>query len=111
MLCCKFVKKSDVNTADEYLLQFCRNFEALCGADACTPNMHLHLHLKESLLDYGPVYAFWLFTFERLNGTLGSYSTNNKNIEIQIMHKFLNHQKAKDLDFPQEYIVSVMNIY
>ena len=103
MLCCKFIKKSDVITADQYLLQFCRNLEALHGADVCTPNMHLHLHLKESLLDYGPVYAFWLFTFERLNGTLGSYSTNNKNIEIQIMRKFLNHQKAKDLHFPQEY--------
>lgn len=103
MLCCKFIKKSDVNIADQYLLQFCRNFEALCGADACTPNMHLHLHLKESLLDYGPVYAFWLFTFERLNGTLGSYSTNNINIEVQIMRKFLNHQKAKDMNFPQEY--------
>ena len=103
MLCCKFIKKSDVSTADQYLQQFCRNFEALYGEDACTPNMHLHLHLKESLLDYGPVYAFWLFTFERLNGTLGSYSTNNKNVEIQIMRKFLNHQKAKDLHFPQEY--------
>ena len=103
MLCCKFIKKSDVSTADQYLQQFCRNFEALYGEDACTPNMHLHLHLKESLLDYGPVYAFWLFTFERLNGTLGSYSTNNKNIEIQIMRKFLNHQKAKDLHFPQEH--------
>ena len=111
MLCCKFIKKSDVNIADQYLLQFCRNFEALCGADACTPNMHLHLHLKESLLDYGPVYAFRLFTFERLNGTLGSYSTNNINIEVQIMRKFLNHQKAKDMNFPQEYSTSFVISY
>lgn len=35
MLCCKFIKKSDVNMADQYLLQFCWNFESLCGADAC----------------------------------------------------------------------------
>lgn len=32
--------------------------------------MHLHLHLKESLLDYGPVYAFWLFAFEQNTGSL-----------------------------------------
>ena len=67
ILCCKLIKKSDVYTADKYLLQFCRNFAALTslfGSEACTPNMHLHLHLKDSILDYGPVYAFWLFSFE-----------------------------------------------
>lgn len=70
----------------------------------CTPNMHLHLHLKESLLDYGPIYAFWLFSFERFNGLLGAYSTNKRNIEIQLMRKFINQQKVKDLKFPEEYM-------
>lgn len=78
-------KKLDVQTADQYLLHFCRSFQALYGPEACTPNMHLHLHLKESLLDYGPVYAFWLFAFERFNGILRAYSTNNKGIEVQLM--------------------------
>ena len=65
--------------------------------------MHLHLHLKDSILDYGPVYAFWLFSFERFNGVLGNYTTNNKNIEVQLMRKFINQQKAKDICFPKEY--------
>ena len=65
--------------------------------------MHLHLHLKDSLLDYGPVYAFWLFAFERCNGILGNYATNNKNIEVQLMRKFINQQKAKEIHFPKEY--------
>ena len=103
ILCCKLIKKSDVYAADQYLHQFCRNFAALCGAEACTPNMHLHLHLKGSILDYGPVYAFWLYSFERFNGVLGNYSTNNKNIEVQLMRKFINQQKAKDIHFPEEY--------
>ena len=103
ILCTKLVKKSDVHTADQYLHQFCRTFAALCGAEACTPNLHLHLHLKDSLLDYGPVYAFWLFSFERFNGVLGNYYTNNKNIEVQLMRKFINQQKAKDVHFPEEY--------
>ena len=103
LLCCKLIKKSEIVTADQYLLQFCRNFEALHGVEVCTPNMHLHLHLKESLLDYGPIYAFWLFSFERFNGLLGTYSTNKRNIEIQLMRKFINQQKVKDLKFPEEH--------
>ena len=104
LLCCKLIKKSEVVTADQYLLQFCRNFAALHGVEVCTPNMHLHLHLKESSLDYGPIYAFWLFSFERFNGILGAYSTNKRNIEVQLMRKFINQQKVKDLKFPEEYV-------
>lgn len=92
-----------MHVADKYLLQFCRTFGALFGSEACTPNMHLHLHLKDSILDYGPVYAFWLFSFERYNGVLGNYTTNNKNIEVQLMRKFINQQKAKDIHFPKDY--------
>lgn len=53
-------------------------------------NLHLHAHLKESILDYGPVYSFWLFAFERLNGILGSYHTNCHDISLQLMRKFLS---------------------
>ena len=37
-------------------------------------------------------------------GLLGTYSTNKRNIEIQLMRKFINQQKVKDLKFPEEYI-------
>ena len=84
-------------------IKFCHNVAALCGAEACTPNLHLHLHLKDSLLDYGPVYALWLYSFERFNSVLGNYSINNKNIEVQLMRKFINQQKAKDIHFPEKY--------
>jgi len=53
---------------------------------------HLHLHLKESFLDYGPPHAFWCFAFERYNGILGSYHTNKKSVESQFMKKFLTNQ-------------------
>ena len=104
ILCSKVIKKCDVLTADQYLLQFCRKFKELYGAESCIPNMHLHLHLKDSLLDYSPVYSFWLFAFEHFNGVLGAYSTNKKNIEVQIMRKFINQQKAKDLHLPDEFV-------
>jgi len=86
------LKINDVNCADVYLLQFCKAFEQLYGGQLCTPNMHLHLHIKDCLLDYGPSHAFWTFSFERFNGLLGSFHTNKRAIEKQIMRKFTNAQ-------------------
>ena len=48
----------------------------LYGNRAITPNMHLHCHIAECVKDFGPIYGFWLFSFERYNGILGSYPTN-----------------------------------
>ena len=70
-------------------LPFCNRFEQLYGKNAVTPNMHLHCHLSKCLEDFGSVYGFWLFSFEKkYNGILGNYSTNNRSIEIQLMRKF-----------------------
>lgn len=80
LLCKKVITKEECTNADEKLMSFCRTFERLCGRDKCTPNMHLHGHIKECILDYGPVYGFWCFSFERYNGMLGDYHTNNVNI-------------------------------
>ena len=92
MLCKPKLKKDNKIAADMYLLQFCRKFEFLYGKDNCTPSMHLHLHLKECLLDYGPAHAFWCFGFERYNGIMGSYHTNQKAVECQFIKKFLKNQ-------------------
>ena len=87
--CCligqRVLKKTDVDTADALLKKFCTKFEKLYGAENCTPNLYLHLHLKDCLMAFGPPHAFWCFVFERCNGILGSLHTNNKSIEIQVM--------------------------
>ena len=57
----------------DLLVKFCIEFETLYGIEKVTPNMHMHTHLVECIMDYGPVYAFWLFSFERYNGILGNY--------------------------------------
>lgn len=92
ILCQRIIKKSDVETADLLLLSFCKKVEHLYGKESCTPNLHLHLHLKQCILDYGPSHTFWCYSFERFNGLLGSYHTNKKIIEVQIMRKFVNSQ-------------------
>ncbi|OAD67788.1 hypothetical protein PHYBLDRAFT_150882 [Phycomyces blakesleeanus NRRL 1555(-)] len=43
-------------------------------------NMHLHLHLRESMLDFSPVYAFWMYSLERYNDKLKkNFKTNCRN--------------------------------
>ena len=79
---------NDIQLADTLLQNFCNKIELLYGQSAVTPNMHMHGHLKEVVEDYGPLHAFWLFSFERFNGILGKYPNNNKSIEVQIMSKF-----------------------
>lgn len=55
------IRQSNLTTADLLLLQFCRDFCRLYGDISCTFNMHLHLHLKQTLLDFGPPHASWCF--------------------------------------------------
>ena len=116
LLACKSLGKrvltvDDIELGDRYLMEFCKAFEELYGKDLVTPNIHLHGHLKECLLDYGPFHAFWCFSFERFNGILGSYHTNNRSIEIQLMRRFLMQAKVKDLKYPDMYLDSFMEFF
>ena len=58
------ISQADVAEADEKLLEFCKLFEILYENEYCTPNMHLHAHVKDCILDFGPISAFWAFPFE-----------------------------------------------
>ena len=91
----------DLNKADMLLLKFCRQFEELYGKNSVRINMHLHCHLKECIEDYGPVYSFWCFAFERYNGVLGSIATNNRSFEIQL--KFMSEQFVSNVELPREF--------
>ena len=64
-LCSMHVSQADVIKSDELLVNICKKFEELYGKDQCTPNMHMHCHLKECILDVGPLHSFWCFSFER----------------------------------------------
>ena len=97
LLITRIITKDSVKEADQYLVLFCKKFQRLYGNAHCTPNMHLHLHLKYCLLDYGPVHGFWCFPFERFYGILGVYPTNNLNVEVQMMNRFIRHQTVKRL--------------
>ena len=55
------------------------------GPHLISSNIHLSLHIKQCCLDYGPSYAYWCYSFERMNGLLGTYPTSNQSIEPELM--------------------------
>ena len=85
----KCLSTNDISVADKFLLLFCRRIQILYGEDVVTPNMHMHAHLADCILDFGPMSSFWLFSFERFNGILGDQPTNNRSIEVQLMKRFM----------------------
>ena len=97
------ITKDDIELADEYLLKFCEEFQRIYGKEKCSPNMHLHNHLKDCVLDYGPVSSFWAFPFERFNRLLESFSKNWMKPEEQILQKLVNLQAMKTT--PPEFSV------
>ncbi|CAH1232939.1 Hypp536 [Branchiostoma lanceolatum] len=99
----RVVTKRSIELACKLLVEFCKKFESLYGADRVTPNMHLHAHLKDCMEDFGPVYSFWLFSFERLNGILGDQPNNNREVELQIMRKFDKERHLLDVGEPTHF--------
>ena len=104
LLCSRQITLQEVDKADALLMEFCERFAVLYnGKENYTINLHLHGHLKDCILDFGPVYSFWLFAFERLNGILGSYQTNCHDISLQLMRHFMSSTLHGVHNWPDEY--------
>lgn len=76
ILCKKELTQDDITVVDALLLHFCERVRCIYGSSTITPNMHLHAHLAMCVRQYGPLHGFWLFSFERCNGVLGSQPHN-----------------------------------
>ena len=87
----------EIDQAHDLMCRFFEAAEQLYGSRFLTINSHLHLHLSSCYKDYGPCYGYWLFSFERYNGLLGKYHTNQLSIEIQLMRQFVNDMHVRCL--------------
>ena len=73
LLVSKIITEDDLNEAQERLKDMAYLIENAYGPEFITSNIHLALHISDCCCDYGPIYSFWLFPFERLNGYIGKY--------------------------------------
>ena len=71
LLVCRIIDHSMLNEAHQRLLNVVKLIEENYGPERITPNLHLCLHIADCCRDYGPLYSFWCFSFERINGILG----------------------------------------
>ena len=87
------IDQADIDKAHSFFLKFLVGCEKLYSK--ITVNQHLQVHLKEAMEDFSTPYAFWLFSFERCNGYLGSFNHNNRNIELTFMKRFWEASRLK----------------
>ena len=105
LICGREISSIELTKANLLLLKFCKKVQHLYGNLAITPNMHLHGHIVECVKDYGPIYTFWLFSFERYNGILGNYPTNKRNTSEQLMRRFIREASSEMF---QEHFVKTL---
>ena len=80
LLAARFITEDDLKEAQERLKDMAHLIENTYGPEFITSNIHLALHIPDCCRDYGPIYSYWLFPFERLNGYIGKVLT---------LHRFL----------------------
>ena len=71
LLVCRIIDDNILREAQFRLLQVARLIETHYGPEMISPNIHLSLYITECYHDYGPLYSFWCYLFERMNGLLG----------------------------------------
>ncbi|KAI9326478.1 hypothetical protein BD770DRAFT_450006 [Pilaira anomala] len=64
-------------------------------------NMHFHLHLRDTLLDYGPGPSSWVFNFERYNCDIKNIRTNRKDC-VEYVFEAIHENCLKEL-LAEEY--------
>ncbi|OAD68816.1 C2H2-type zinc finger transcription factor [Phycomyces blakesleeanus NRRL 1555(-)] len=89
---------SDIDDGHKFFQEFCTECQRIYTPTILTCNMHLHLHLRETICDFGPVYGYWLFRFERYNGLLKNVNTNRKDsFEVTYMNSFVQDTFKGDI--------------
>ena len=56
LLLSRIISRADILMAQQYLLTFCKTFQQIYRDEACTPNVHLHMHLSACLLAAFSIY-------------------------------------------------------
>ena len=94
------VTKADIEVGYQLLVKFVKQVQAVYGPDVVTPNMHMSMHIRNDMLNYGSLYATWLFAFERCNFVMGCTKTNKKNIEVQLMRSVEKYKQLVSMTKP-----------
>jgi len=88
MLLSKSLSPHELDTAENYLNMFVREFEVLYGIELMTYNIHLLQHAASSVRDWGPLWGYSNFMFESNNGFLLDLFSGTQGVTVQICNTF-----------------------
>jgi hypothetical protein len=71
------VSLDKINLIKTLTYDFCTSLNELFDGTCIFTNQHMHIHLHQQYLDFGPSHVWQLFALERMNGTLGQLPNNN----------------------------------
>ncbi|EXX67293.1 hypothetical protein RirG_115720 [Rhizophagus irregularis DAOM 197198w] len=97
LLVSQIIDEEKLNEAHNRLLKVARLIENNYGPEMVTPNIYLSLHLSECCRDYGPVYSFWCYFFERMNEILGSLPNSHRQIEPELLCIIMQNLRLNEL--------------
>lgn len=81
----------DLVKCESIMQKFVKQYQDLYGEKYMVYNVHLLLHLVESVRNFGPLWGFSLFPYENLNGFLKGFVKGPKEPLIQMNIKYLIH--------------------
>ncbi|KAH7918969.1 hypothetical protein BV22DRAFT_1051386 [Leucogyrophana mollusca] len=73
-----------IEIVEAYFQYYMKTVVDIFGTACLVANNHLSFHLAECMRGFGPVHGWWAFPFERFNGILQRYNTNQKLGEIEL---------------------------
>ena len=60
----RFIIDDDLKEVQERLEDIVHFIKNTYGPEFITSNIYLALHISDCCCDYGPIYSYWLFSFE-----------------------------------------------
>src|ERR1043165_3503055 len=91
----RIVKQSDIDEAHNRLINMTKLIKQYYDPTLISSNIHLLLHIRQCCLDYGSLYTYWCYFFERINGLLDSYPTSNWSIEPELMRILIKNAQVE----------------
>ncbi|KAG1888658.1 hypothetical protein F4604DRAFT_1877216 [Suillus subluteus] len=81
------ISMSQARVGQSFILRYC--LESLQLRIPLTINHHASMHISKMIQKVGPVYAWWLFAFERFNGMLERLTLMRNWVQTHLIYEYL----------------------
>jgi len=92
LLCKDTVTSEGLKRCEKLVVEFVKQFETLYGKENVSFNVHLCLHLPDSVRNWGPLWAHSGYIFESFNGEILKMFHGTQCVPLQIMKQFTYRQ-------------------